>query len=270
MIIFNGNAQAARRKETLKEKLKKLPQLHLFALVFQEDEPSIMYTKLKKKDAEELGILYTYMVLPIATPLKNIGDVLSAASDDPSIHGIIVQKPMKRMMPSPEWWSAVVSTIPAEKDVDGLTEHTRVLPATARAILEVVRIAEKGTGRKLQEMNTIVLGRSQIVGLPVHRELQKTAKHAVMFGSTENPEDVDQALKAADLVVSATGWEHSVIATQLKKEVICIDAGSPKPEIDPAGLDYVAAFLSPVPGGVGPMTRVCLLENLVDLVQSHR
>ncbi len=269
MIIFDGKAEALRRKERLAEKVKKYPQMSIFSLVFQEDKPSTIYTALKKKDAEAVGIKYEDVYLPIATKIDEVQKLITDAAAREDVTGIIIQKPAKTLMPNDIWWSEVVSSLPPEKDVDGLTGRGKVLPATAQAILQILNIALKQLGQTLTMKRILVLGRSDIVGRPVAVALQKQDYRVQLFGRA-NLAQKPEALGEADVLITATGEANLVNVSQLKQGVIVIDAGSPKPEVDPTGLDAKVAFLSPVPGGVGPMTRVCLLENLLSMVESQK
>jgi 5,10-methylene-tetrahydrofolate dehydrogenase/methenyl tetrahydrofolate cyclohydrolase len=266
MITFDGKEEAELRKEHVREKIKELPQLKIFALVFQEDQPSIIYTNLKKKDAESVGVGYEAVTLPIATPVTEIQRIIHEAVIREDIHGIIVQKPAKSLLPTVNWWQVILQPLIPEKDVDGLTPETTVLPATARAILTILDIARVRLQSELEEKTAVVVGRSDIVGAPVAHELEEQGLTVHLLGRKEFAEK-PHLLKSADVVITATGQSNLVDASMLKKGVIVIDAGSPNPEVNLENLDQVASFLSPVPGGVGPMTRVSLLENLVDLVQ---
>jgi len=263
MMIFDGNAEATRRKTLLAEKVKKLPRLTIYSLVFQEDVPSTIYAHLKKKDAESIGVGYEVDMLSIATPAEEIIQHIEKANARVDIQGIIVQKPGKHLFPFQEWWSQIVSVIDPKKDVDGLTGKGAVVPATARAIVEILDSAVKTLKLDLKKLRIVILGRSDIVGAPVAKVLEGKAQFVSLYG--KNIADHMDELKHADVVITATGQTHLLHAADFKHGVIIIDAGSPKPEIDPTGLDQVAAFLSPVPGGVGPMTRACLLQNLIDL-----
>ncbi|MBI5151030.1 MAG: bifunctional 5,10-methylenetetrahydrofolate dehydrogenase/5,10-methenyltetrahydrofolate cyclohydrolase [Candidatus Pacebacteria bacterium] len=264
MIIFDGSSGAALRMKALKEQLTKLPQLKIFSLVCQEDKPSMIYANLKKKDAESVGIGYEVRVVPINTPIQDLIEIIRGAGANTTVNGIIVQKPAKSLMPSDTWWTTVVSAIPPEKDVDGLTPQSRVMPATARAILEIFHDACRVLHKDAKTMTVVVVGRSDIVGLPVAEELRKECAVVHLVGRKELAENRG-LVKEGEVVISATGQPNLLNANDFKLGVIIIDAGSPKPEIDPTNLDQIASYLSPVPGGVGPMTRVCLLENLLDL-----
>lgn len=264
MIIFDGSSGAALRMNALKEQITKLPQLKIFSLVCQEDRPSMIYANLKKKDAENVGIAYEIRVATITTPVHDLIEIIHGAGVDTTVNGIIVQKPAKSLMPNDTWWTRLVSAIPAEKDVDGLTPQSKVMPATARAILEIFHDACRVLQKNAKTMTAVVVGRSDIVGVPVAEALRKECAVVHLIGRKELEENRG-LVKEGEVVVTATGQPSLLNINDFKPGVIIIDAGSPKPEVDPLNLDQVASYLSPVPGGVGPMTRVCLLENVVEL-----
>jgi len=272
MIIFDGKKEAELRLEQLRKQvgvlyLEQPPKI--FSLVFEEDEPSKIYTRLKKQDAAQIGVAYEDIYVPVLSPLNDLLQYIHKANADSSVSGIIIQKPAKSLMPSSEWWDQLRLTIDPKKDVDGLHPTSGVLPATARAIMEILHIAQNMLEISVIGQKVVVLGRSDIVGKPVAQALMRQGMQVELFGKQEFVQG-KQEVWEADIVIAATGQAGLVTAEMLKQGVIAIDAGSPKPEISPAGLEEVAAFLSPVPGGVGPMTRVCLLENLLDLVQSSQ
>ncbi|HZZ98341.1 MAG TPA: bifunctional 5,10-methylenetetrahydrofolate dehydrogenase/5,10-methenyltetrahydrofolate cyclohydrolase [Candidatus Saccharimonadia bacterium] len=266
MIVFDGKAEANTRKLVVQQKINKFPHLKIFSLVFQEDRPSTIYTALKKKDAQAVGIAYDDVYLPIGTPVAEIQQLVRDAVAQQDVQGIIIQKPAKSLMPSETWWGEVVSALDPEKDVDGLTGKGKVLPATARAILEILKIAERELKTSARGKTALVLGRSDIVGRPAAAGLEKRDIKTQLFGRAELAKH-PEALETADIIITATGQENLISASTLKQGAIVIDAGSPKPEVDLSHGSSNISFLSPVPGGVGPMTRVCLLENLLDLVQ---
>lgn len=194
------------------------------------------------------------------------------------------------------WWSQLTSAIKLEKDVDGLHPQTlkaveqgswkmsgKVLPATAQAVLNIVRhrFAEQSgafgrrSGESLnaygipEDQKIVILGKSDIVGKPIFFELKNQNLQVEMIGSRElqNRIATGQALLDADIVISATGRNHLVTGEMVKEGVTVIDVGEPKADVEAETVKYKAAFLTPVPGGVGPMTVACLLENCVRLAQ---
>jgi len=272
MITFDGKKESAFRLEQLRQRIATLfleQPLKIFSLVFEEDEPSKIYTRLKKQDAAKIGVEYEDIYVPLLTPINDLLAYIQKANTDPKVNGIIIQKPAKLLMPSAEWWDQLRATIEPKKDVDGLHPQSGVMPATARAIMEILHFAQTTLEISPIDKKVVVLGRSDIVGKPVAQALMRQGMQVELFGRQEFAQG-ERELEEADIVIAATGQQNLVTSEMLKQGVIAIDAGSPKPEISPIGIEGKAAFLSPVPGGVGPMTRVCLLENLFDLVQSQK
>jgi 5,10-methylene-tetrahydrofolate dehydrogenase/methenyl tetrahydrofolate cyclohydrolase len=194
------------------------------------------------------------------------------------------------------WWNQLTSAIALEKDVDGLHPETlaaveqgswkrdgRVLPATAQAVLNIVRhrFAEQSGAfgqRSGTSINTygipddqkiVILGKSDIVGKPIFFELRNQNVQVEMIGSRELQQRIAEgaALRDAAVVISATGRKHLVTGEMLKEGVTVIDVGEPKADIETETVKFKAAFLTPVTGGVGPLTVVCLLENCVKLAR---
>jgi methylenetetrahydrofolate dehydrogenase (NADP+) / methenyltetrahydrofolate cyclohydrolase len=184
------------------------------------------------------------------------------------------------------WWSALTSTIELSKDVDGLHPETlqsvqagtwqeqgRVLPATAQAVLNIVRhsYAEQSGETESygipQDTQVVILGQSDIVGKPLYYELKNKKIAVEMMGSKGLQEKIvaGVGLKHADVVITATGHANLITGELLKPGVRLIDVGEPQPDVDRESLGELPVFITPVPGGVGPVTVVCLLENCVNL-----
>jgi methylenetetrahydrofolate dehydrogenase (NADP+)/methenyltetrahydrofolate cyclohydrolase len=173
------------------------------------------------------------------------------------------------------WWTALVSRIAEEKDVDGLhpktlvavergtwREEGRVLPATAKAVLSILDAQQY-----LKSQKYVVLGKSDILGKPLSFELRNLGFEVEILGRKELSARVEAgvALRDANVVISATGQMHVVTGEMIRDGVVLVDVGEPRPDIQRASVEGKAAFLTPVPGGVGPVTVISLLENAVVL-----
>lgn len=196
------------------------------------------------------------------------------------------------------WWVLLTSQIELSKDVDGLHPKTLaviqqggdwqgrglVMPATAQAVMAILQSAahkldevplpDKQESSQpfwqwLQAKRVAILGKSDILGQPLFYELQNHQVAVELLGSNELKRKVEQgkALRDFDIVISATGQHHLVTGELLGTEVILIDVGEPQPDIDAQSVAEHARFLTPVPGGVGPLTVVSLLRNAVALVE---
>lgn len=268
MILFDGRSFAGARMQMLRESgffSSRHPVL--WSLAFAEDVAGTTYAELKARDAESLGVEYRRMTLSLTQPWEVLRALVEEAAEDPTLHAMIVQKPSKDVL-SGEKWDELCGLIPPEKDVDGLTPRAKVRPATARAILAIILEASARLGLSLQEQKAIVIGRSRIVGAPVSEDLVRLGMSVENWGRKEL-EEHRSTLASAQVVVCATGHRRLLNADDFQEgqQVILVDAGAPSAEIDVHGIESKAAFLTPVPGGVGPVTRVCLLENLRDLIQ---
>lgn len=259
-IIFDGKAFAKVKEIILKKKvsgLKTKPKL--VSILVGNDDASILYTNLKKKAATRIGIKFEIKRLPEETSPQDIIKMIKELSGDKSVHGIMVQLPLPEKIKD-TWKKKILQSISPKKDVDGLTKNSPFLPAAVKAVKEIVQFAIKDlpyVGKK-----SVVVGAKGNVGRGVVKELQK-----MNFKVTECDKDTRDfyaKLHEADLIVSATGVENLIKGEMLKEGAILIDVGSPKPEIDSSNVR--ASFVTPVPGGVGPVTIVSLLENLVDSI----
>jgi methylenetetrahydrofolate dehydrogenase (NADP+) / methenyltetrahydrofolate cyclohydrolase len=296
MIIFDGYAEAARRERELAPKVAELARqgkkLCIAAVLFTEDQGSVLYTRLKQAAAERVGIEYRVFPFSLGDDVELVVKQVQALNKDQTVTGIIIQKPHRALWLSvcealrPEeivsatdfvaWWQTLVTQIEPRKDVDGLhpstlqaikdgtyKEQHRVLPATCQAIIDILAVMPE----ELTQGKYIILGKSDIVGLPLFYYLSNEYKNVEMIGSKELSAKIEDgiALRDADVVVSATGRINLVTGDLIKSGVAVIDVGEPKPDVERQSVELKAQFLTPVPGGVGPMTVVCLLANCVTL-----
>ena len=287
MIIFDGKALAKKREILLSDRVKKLgKKITVAALVFSEDKASQLYTRLKAEAAARVGIEYKVQLFSVKEPLDGVLEQVAHWNTDPEITGIIIQKPLKNTwvevtgsLPESyaEWWKQLVASISAAKDVDGLHPETlaaiqkgpwpqagKVLPATARAvecILDEAQLLQKNS-------KIIIIGRTELLGIPLAAALQHRGFAIELIGRKElvARQQSGQELKDADIIVTATGVQGLIKGEMIKNGVALVDVGEPKADVDQESVSEVAGFLTPVPGGVGPMTISCLLENAIELV----
>lgn len=306
MIIFDGKSLADQKEAELKARLAALVakrpevKVNIAAILFAEDAGSVLYTRLKQEAAQRVGISYQIHTFSITTGVEQVMTQIRTLNEDPTITGIIIQKPSRRIWQSASlvqgelkdirqafgaWWLLLTSQIALEKDVDGLhpktlaaievgnwQEQGKVMPATAKAVLTILEQAKlDGTDlwRWLQTQKVAILGKSDILGQPLFYEFKNHEVAVELLGSTELQRKVEQGKSLFDftIVISATGRPGLVTGELLGSSVILIDVGEPQPDVDVATLENKVSFLTPVPGGVGPLTVVSLLENAVVLVK---
>lgn len=260
--IFDGRKAVREKKEELKKRVASLgvaPKLASFYL--PKDEGSCLYTKIKRNAAIEVGIKFEDY--EIAGPEDVVVKVLELNSDE-SVHGILIQKPSGENNFKEEDWQRMISAINPEKDVDGLTgKNPKFLPATVKAVLFVLENA----GALRNACNFVVVGDTDILGKPLVKYLENSGEKIRV--ANKFTEDLASMTKNADVLVSATGVADLISRDMVKEGAIVIDVGEPKGDVQEE-VKEVAGFISPVPGGVGPLTVASLLENTIQAASLRR
>jgi methylenetetrahydrofolate dehydrogenase (NADP+)/methenyltetrahydrofolate cyclohydrolase len=292
--VFNGKIAAARRQAAVRAKVNQLNAtvgpITMASIFFTEDEGSVLYTKLKHRAAESAGMVFhEYQFSMAAAGMDEIKKTLQFLHKDPAITGIIIQKPIQRVwlkaypheIDFDDWWHELTDMLSVSKDIDCLTaanldrlrhDATGILPATVKAVLIVLEEALHkkilppfAKANSLSGLSASVVGCSDIIGLPLADVLEWYGCEVTRICSRLKPAD----LKHADLVVSATGAQSSITGDMIKSGAIVIDVGAPQGDVDFASTAKKAAFITPVPGGVGPLTVVSLLENTLALADAR-
>jgi len=297
--IINGYQLAKQHQAKLKQQLTELnlsQPVVIAAILFTEDKGSQLYTQLKKEMAESLGIEYRVFAFSVLTDINVVLEQIKVLNEDPTVTGIIIQKPWRKtwleVQPTSkitfaEWWHSLVNTLAENKDVDGLhpsnlaalatgdwLSHGRVLPATCQATLRLLEQAFKTDHLfavlRNQQLKTIILGKSDLLGQPLFAILTAKKCDVEMIGSKELKLRIEQQkfLKDADVIVTATGRKDLITGDLIKAGCVIIDVGEPQGDVELASVLNIAQAVTPVPGGVGPMTVVSLMENAIKLAQA--
>ena len=252
----------------------------LAVILVGDNTASVSYVTAKEKACREAGMYSREIRLPAETPEQVVVETVKALNADPAIHGILVQLPLPKGISEKK----VVDAIAAEKDVDGFTPvnvgrmligEDCFLPCTPHGIVKLIEV----TGMDIAGKHAVVIGRSNIVGKPVAALLARKGPHAnatVTLCHTGTP-DLSVYTKTADVVVVAAGRPNTLTGDMLKPGAVVIDVGvnrvpdATKPkgyrlcgDADFASCAEVAAAITPVPGGVGPMTITMLLWNTLE------
>src|SRR5690606_5797515 len=239
----------------------------LAAILVGMDPASQGYVAHKRKDCEEVGFHSKAHDLPAETSQEELLALIDQLNDDPTIDGILVQLPLPKHLDA----SLLLERIRPDKDVDGFHPYTigrlaQRMPLLRPCTPKVIMALLESTGVDLHGLNAVVVGASNLVGRPIVPEL-------LLAGCTTTvthrfTHDLAEHVKRADLVVVATGIVGLVKGEWIKEGAIVIDVGISRQadgklvgdvEFEPAA--QRAGWITPVPGGVGPMTRACLLEN---------
>jgi methylenetetrahydrofolate dehydrogenase (NADP+)/methenyltetrahydrofolate cyclohydrolase len=251
------------------------------AVVLVGDDPaSAVYVRSKEKAAIEAGIVFRGIILPADTPQADLLGIIRELNSDPIYHGILVQLPL----PSQIDENAVIETINPEKDVDGLHPYNmgllmagrpRFSPATPAGIQQILI----RSGNRPEGKHVVVCGRSNIVGKPIANMLmQRNADaNATVTLCHTRTKDLPYITRQADILIAAVGQPLMITADMVKQGVVVIDVGVNRVEdstrkrgyrlvgdVDFKAVAEKAKAITPVPGGVGPMTIAMLLRNTVD------
>ena len=279
-VMVDGKALALGLEEGLRERVEALKQRgvipHLAVVIAGDDPASHVYVRNKQRACERCGILSTRIDLPSNATQESVLEVVANLNSDSSVHGILVQSPV------PEGVAELViaSAISPEKDVDGFhpTNLGRLVQGDASGLLPctpsgVLMMLEQ-SGAKLSGAKAVVLGRSRIVGMPMALMLAQRGVDATVTIAHSRTEDAPALCREADIVVAAIGRPHTVKADWIKPSAFVADVGISRTgdgaiagDVDP-GVSEVAGWLTPVPGGVGPMTIAMLMGNTVRAAES--
>ncbi|MDR1696748.1 MAG: bifunctional 5,10-methylenetetrahydrofolate dehydrogenase/5,10-methenyltetrahydrofolate cyclohydrolase, partial [Rickettsiales bacterium] len=216
---------------------------------------SIKYVNAKIKRASAIGIRAEIFRLPLDAPESAVLDMVAKLNSDASWNGIIVQLPLPGSMDARK----IVRSVSPCKDVDGLNPASDFIPATTRGIEKLLEHYLYGENFDLAGKSAVVIGRSDLVGLPTAKILLR--HNATVTVCHSKTPDLAKYTRGADILVSAAGRNNLIKPDMIKPGVVLIDVGT-NGDIDPA-CHKIAAAYTPVPGGVGPMTIISLLENLV-------
>lgn len=248
-------------------------QPSLTVIIVGDDPASHVYVKNKVKQTQEIGMISNNIKLPSETTENHLLSLLKQLNNDDSIHGILVQLPLPKHIDE----SAIISAISPDKDVDGFhaMNSGRLFNGEAGALVPCtpqgcVLLAKQHLGEDLSGLHAVVIGRSNIVGKPVAMLLlQENCTVTISHSKTKN---LPAMCKQADILIAAVGIANFVKADWVKTGATVIDVGINRISTQEGttklvgDVDYDAVFnkcgaITPVPGGVGPMTIACLLKN---------
>ena len=274
--VIDGKALADRHAAQLKARVDRLLEKGIqprLAVILAGDNPaSEVYVRLKQKRAAELGIKTDAYVYDSGVSEKTLVDCLAKLNADSGVHGILVQLPLPEQIDA----QSVLAHVLPEKDVDGIhpynagalmCDEAGFVACTPRGVLALIQ----STGESVEGKNAVVVGRSRMVGKPAALLLlQNNATVTLCHSKTR---DLAAATKTADILVCAAGCPGLIRADMLKPGAIVIDVGTTKVEgkwygdVEFSPACEVASYITPVPGGVGPMTIIMLMENTVEAAE---
>lgn len=291
-IIFDGRSFASELEKKIKSQAQSKKKL--VSILSAVNKASVLYTSLKQKAAERIGIRFE--AVPVSSNLRTLGslsNLVSRLNSDPSVGGILIQLPFFNT----EDDLKATALISSEKDVDCLTPFNlgllqlgrpQILPATVRATLEILATVRPGRGKaKLDKLvkfdqfksrlswltgqNIVVIGSRGMVGAPLVTVLSYLG--ATVTGCHRKTKNLAEICRRADILISCAGSPRLIKKEMVQPNAAIVDVGTSVVggkvigDVDPAVAE-VASFVTPVPGGVGPITVALLLQNFIDLTDS--
>ncbi|MEA5059329.1 MAG: tetrahydrofolate dehydrogenase/cyclohydrolase catalytic domain-containing protein [Candidatus Pelethousia sp.] len=274
--IIDGKALAQHISAGIRERVEILRQRGIIpklAVILVGDDPaSMVYVNLKSKRASELGIAVEQYMFAADLAEERLVDLIDSLNRDESVHGILVQLPLPEQIDSVR----VLARVSPAKDVDGfhsqnagalLTGREGFLACTPKGIVALV----KSTGTSIEGKRCVVVGRSNIVGKPAAiLMLRENATVTICHSYTH---DLGRITKEADILICAVGHAALITADMVKPGAVVIDVGQSRVndkwhgDVDYEAVLSIASYITPVPGGVGPMTIIMLMDNTVEAAE---
>jgi methylenetetrahydrofolate dehydrogenase (NADP+)/methenyltetrahydrofolate cyclohydrolase len=279
--LLDGQALAKEIRANLIPKVEKLKRERgvtpkLSVILVGDDPASVTYTRMKKKACEAAGMISDLIILPANSSQGSVKEVIQRLNKDKTVHGMLVQHPVPKHLDELD----ILSTVAVEKDVDGISALSlgRLMLGTEDFVactpLGIVTMIEK-YGIEIKGKEAVVVGRSIILGKPAAMALLE--RHATVTICHSRTQNLPEVVGRADIVVAAIGKPEFIKGNWIKPGAVVIDAGYNKVEgkdKDVGDIEFDAAarrasWITPVPGGVGPMTIAMLLQQTVIAAEKY-
>lgn len=283
--VLDGKACAAAVEEALKERIEKCLETgiapHLAVVIVGDDPASHVYVGAKVRACQRLGIKSTHIELGGSASEDELRNIIAELNNDSTIHGILIQSPLPRHMDE----EALTDLIDPSKDVDGFhpvnlgrlvqSREDCLIPCTPNGVMRMLDWA----GIQTEGKTALVIGRSRNVGMPQAILLASRGADATVTVAHSRTENMEQQCRQADIVVAAVGRPNMVKKSWIKDGAVVVDVGINRVDDSDSPRGYilvgdveksaneVASWITPVPGGVGPMTVAMLMENTVSAAE---
>lgn len=277
--LLNGKELAAKKREQMKSKIEQLASENIIpglaVILIGDNAASQTYVRAKQKACAEVGIYSELIERPDSITEQELLAEIDRLNEDPAIDGILVQLPIPAHISE----QAVIERIAPHKDVDGfhpinigkmMTGEKTFLPCTPYGVVEMLKEA----AIELEGKHAVIVGRSNIVGKPVGQLLLN--ENATVTYCHSRTKDMRNLTTQADILIVAIGRPKFVTADDVKEGAVVVDVGINRVDgklcgdVDFDGVKEKASYLTPVPGGVGPMTITMLLENTIQSAESRK
>ena len=269
-ILMDGNVVANKIYAKIANKLASHPQANItLATVLIGDNPaSKLYVDMKQRRAAEVGIQSQHVQLAKNITMQDACKEITKLVQDSTVHGILIQLPLPKQLDTHQ----IIDLLPPEKDVDGLSENNLgkllrgepgLVPCTPLGVMRLLEHYEIPTSGK----RAVVIGRSTLVGIPQVLLLARKGTDATVTLAHSRSGDLIDLTQSADIVIAAAGIANLITKAHIKPGATVIDVGVTRTnqgiqgDVDFNAVQSVAGAITPMPGGTGPMTVACLLEN---------
>ena len=280
-MIISGKDLSARMKAGMAEEVKALTEKygrapHLVVVLVGDDPASVSYVTGKSKASEALGIKNTTIRKDVSISEEELLSVIGGLNDDPGVDGILIQLPLPKHINS----DRIIAAVRQDKDVDGFhplnvadlqLKRPCTLPCTPMGVMLMLKEA----GIEVQGKRAVVVGRSNIVGLPVAKLLLDA--NATVTIAHSRTKDLASVTREAEILVVAIGRPKFITGDMVSEGAVVMDVGVNRDpdtgklcgDVDFDAVAPKASVITPVPGGLGPMTITCLMRNTIDLFLRH-
>lgn len=281
VMIISGKDLSVRMKSGMAEEVKALTEKygrapHLVVVLVGDDPASVSYVTGKSKASEALGIKNTTIRKDVSISEEELLSVIGGLNDDPGVDGILIQLPLPKHINS----DRIIAAVRQDKDVDGFhplnvadlqLKRPCTLPCTPMGVMLMLKEA----GIEVQGKRAVVVGRSNIVGLPVAKLLLDA--NATVTIAHSRTKDLASVTREAEILVVAIGRPKFITGDMVSEGAVVMDVGVNRDpdtgklcgDVDFDAVAPKASVITPVPGGLGPMTITCLMRNTIDLFLRH-
>lgn len=256
--IIDGKVLAEKLGKKLALEIGELKEKPLVVSILIGSDPnSLLYTQMKQKKAEEFNIDFLPMKFPTKSTFENVSKQIKLLNNSPEVKGIMIQLPIPKDFLRGMHKDEIINLINPEKDIDGMLEDSPFMSATVKGVVKILEDLKL----KMEDLRFAVVGSEGEVGKPMVHALGDLGAKEVLRLDKRNPECNMMDLQKADVVISCTGVSGLVDAEMVKDGVIAIDVGLG--DFDPSVYEK-ASMYTPKFGGVGPLTIISLMENILE------
>lgn len=269
MQIIDGRAVAEKIYSNLEKEVSKMNRKPKLVVVqLGDNEASNTYINQKKKAAERIGINFELIKKPADFSQEGLENLINELNNDPKVTGLIVQQPLPEQIQVQK----IEALISPNKDVDGFGPNSRFKPATPLGIMRLLEEYKVS----VKDKTIVIFGRGKLVGAPLKLMMEEAGAKVIQI-HTQTPEPISVLSLQGDIVVAAVGKPNLVKADMVKDRAVVIDVGINRDsesgklvgDVDFENVSKKSSLITPVPGGVGPMTVAMLMSNLVSAASNN-